>query len=53
MTTVSRVGSAGSATQPMLALLMASLKRSPPWKRASTNHPFPLWLRSTTVMLGF
>ena len=52
MTALSRVGSGGSAAQPMLALLMASLKRSPVWKRASTNHPFPLWLRSTTVHDG-
>ena len=52
MTALSRVGSGGSAAQPTLALLMASLKRSPLWKRASTNHPFPLWLRSTTVNDG-
>ena len=52
MTALSRVGSGGSAAQPTLALLMASLKRSPLWKRASTNHPFPLWLRSTTVHDG-
>ena len=52
MTALSRVGSGGSAAQPMLALLMASLKRSPVWKRASTNHPFPLGLRSTTVVDG-
>ena len=52
MTALSRAGSGGCAAQPTLALLMASLKRSPPWKRASTNHPFPLWLRSTTVHDG-